>query len=313
MESKKEEKENISKLLILYDEFQFSYDVAKEKIESIFKAIESHNNTKDKNSKNFYHKGNSIIRLENKYYTCEISYEINSLNKIDEIDLSKYEGILLLFEETSIKNKIFMDKSSHFKDEYNFSTCIIIFEEEQEDLQNLDLFDEFIGQTIDKHFEVIYDCQNLNNFNQDDGIGAFNLSLHSTQWKASQSAKKEEKKEDEKEDKKEDKKEKKKKKKKKKGKKDDKKEEKEEKEEKKEKKDENKFYQELKDNEEIEKVFGKIKEIKKLNMDPNISLEERRNNAEKAVMMLVNMLNLEDEDDIDEEDEKEINEDKDKK
>ena len=87
-------------------------------------------------------------------------------------------------------------------------------------------------------------------------------------------------------------------------KKDDKKEEKEEKEEKKEKKDENKFYQELKDNEEIEKVFGKIKEIKKLNMDPNISLEERRNNAEKAVMMLVNMLNLEDEDDIDEEEEK---------
>jgi hypothetical protein len=51
-----------------------------------------------------------------------------------------------------------MDKSSNFKDEYNFSTCIIIFEEEQEDLQNLDLFDKFIGQTIDKHFEVIYDC-----------------------------------------------------------------------------------------------------------------------------------------------------------
>ena len=48
-------------------------------------------------------------------------------------------------------------------------------------------------------------------------------------------------------------------------------------------------------------------------MDPNISLEERRNNAEKAVMMLVNMLNLEDEDDIDEEEEKERNEDKDKK
>ena len=167
-----------------------------------------------------------------------------------------------------------MDKSSNFKDEYNFSTCIIIFEEEQEDLQNLDLFDKFIGQTIDKHFEVIYDCQNLKHFNRDDGIVAFNLSLHSTQWKASQSTKKEEKKE---------------------------------------KIDENKFYQELKDNGEIEKVFGKIKEIKKLNIDHNISLDERRNNAEKAVMMLVDMLNLEDEDDIDEEEEKEINEVKDKK
>ena len=291
MESKNEKKEeniiedkekNISKLLILYDDFHFSYDIAKEKIESIFSAIESHNNKKDKNPRNFYHKkNNSLIHLENKYYTCDISYEINSFNKIDEIDLSKYEGILLFFEETSIKNKIFMDKSHHFKEEYKFSTCIIIFEEEQEDLQNLDLFDQFIGQTIDKHFEVIYDCQNLKNFNQDDGIGAFNLSLHSTQWKASKIAKKEEKKIDKKEINL--------------------------------KKDENKFYQELKDNEEIEKVFGKIKEIKKLNMDPNISLEDRRNNAEKAVMMLVNMLGLEDEGDEEEEkEEKEINDYKDK-
>ena len=283
MESKKEEKkeekeDNISKLLILYDEFQFSYEIAKQKIESIFNAIESYNNKNDKNARNFYlKKDNSLIHLENKYYTCDISYEINSFSKIDEIDLSKYEGILLLFEETSIKNKIFMDKSHHFKEEYNFSSCIIIFEEEQEDLQNLDLFDQFIGQTIDKHFEVIYDCKN---FNQDDGIGAFNLSLHSTHWKSSKGIKKEEKEKnidkklsDEKSE---------------------------------EKNDEKKFYKKLNDEEEIEKVFGKIKEIKKLNMDPNISLEDRRNNAEKAVMMLVNMLNLEGEDD---EEEKELNED----
>ena len=150
-ENKKENEISVSKLLILYDEFQFSYEVAKEKLEKIFAAIESHNNPKEKSPKNFYHnKKLSQIRLENKYYTCNIQYEINSFNKIDEIDLAKYEGILLFFEETSIKNKIFMDKSSHFKDEYNFSTCIIIFEEEQEDLQNLDLFDEFIGQTIDR-------------------------------------------------------------------------------------------------------------------------------------------------------------------
>ena len=297
MESKKEEKKekkekkekneiSISKLLILYDEFQFSYEVAKEKLESIFAAIESHNNPKDKSPKNFYHnKKLSQIRLENKYYTCDISYEIYSFNKIDEIDLSKYEGILLFFEETSIKNKIFMDKSSHFKEEYNFSSCIIIFEEEQEELQSLDLFDQFIGQTIDKHFEVIYDCQNLKNFNQDDGIGAINLSLHSSQWKGGQNKKKEENKKETKKEIKEikeivD-------------------------------KDDKKFYQELKDSDDIEKVFGKIKDLKKLNMDPNISLEDRRNNAEKAVMMLVNMLGLEDEGEDDEE-EKEISENKDK-
>ena len=295
MESKKEEKDekkengiSVSKLLILYDEFQFSYEVAKEKLEKIFAAIESYNNPKEKSPKNFYHnKKSSQIRLENKYYTCDILYEINSFNKIDEIDLKKYEGILLFFEETSIKNKIFMDKSSHFKDEYNFSSCIIIFEEEQEELQNLDLFDQFIGETIDKHFEVIYDCQNLKNFNQDDGIGAINLSLHSTQWRGGQDTKKKEggveKNKNEKKNEIKDIVD----------------------------KDDKKFYKELKDNEEIEKVFGKIKEIKKLNMDPNISLEDRRNNAEKAVMMLVNMLGLEDEGEEDEE-EKEINEDKNK-
>ena len=286
MESKIEKKEDIneSKLLILYDELQFSYDTAKQKLESIFKAIESNNNKNDKNSKNFYfNEKNSTIKLENKYYICDIKFEIYSFNNIDKLDLSVYEGILLFFEETSIKNKIFADKSHHFDEKYNFSTCIIIFEEEQEDLQNLELFDDFIGQTIDKHFEVIYDCQNLKNFNTDDGIGAFNLSLHSTQWKASKDNKEEKKDIKEKKDEKTEK-----------------------KEEKMEKKEGNKFYKELNDTEEIEKIFGKIKEIKELNKDPKISMEERRNNAEKAIMMLADMFHLDDDDD----EEKEYDEDK---
>ena len=282
MESKIEKKEDIneSKLLILYDELQFSYDTAKQKLESIFKAIESNNNKNDKNSKNFYfNEKNSTIRLENKYYICDIKFEIYSFNNIDKLDLSVYEGILLFFEETSIKNKIFADKSHHFDEKYNFSTCIIIFEEEQEDLQNLELFDDFIGQTIDKHFEVIYDCQNLKNFNTDDGIGAFNLSLHSTQWKASKDNKEEKKDIKEKKDEKTEK-----------------------KEEKIEKKEGNKFYKELNDTEEIEKIFGKIKEIKELNKDPKISMEERRNNAEKAIMMLADIFHLDDDDDEEKED-----------
>ena len=282
MESKIEKKEDIneSKLLILYDELQFSYDTAKQKLESIFKAIESNNNKNDKNSKNFYfNEKNSTIKLENKYYICDIKFEIYSFNNIDKLDLSVYEGILLFFEETSIKNKIFADKSHHFDEKYNFSTCIIIFEEEQEDLQNLELFDDFIGQTIDKHFEVIYDCQNLKNFNTDDGIGAFNLSLHSTQWKASKDNKEEKKDTKEKKDEKIEK-----------------------KEEKMEKKEGNKFYKELNDTEEIEKIFGKIKEIKELNKDPKISMEERRNNAEKAIMMLADMFHLDDDDDEEKED-----------
>ena len=54
-------------------------------------------------------------------------------------------------------------------------------------------------------------------------------------------------------------------------------------------------YEKLKDDDEIEKVFGKIKEIKQINSNPNISNEERRNNAEKAVMMLMEMFGLDDE------------------
>ena len=50
-EQKKEEEKN-SKILILYDEYQFSSEIANEKIKNIFKAIESHN--EDKNNKKNY-------------------------------------------------------------------------------------------------------------------------------------------------------------------------------------------------------------------------------------------------------------------
>ena len=284
IEPKKEE-ENMSKILILYDEYQFSSEIANEKIKNIFKAIESHNEDKN-NKKKLFHKENSIIKIDNKYYTCDISYEVIPINKIETIDLSLYEGIILFFEETSIKNKIFSEKSHHFKDEHNFSSCIIIFEEDRDDLQNVELFDKFIGETIDKHFEVICNCENLKEFNEDDGIGAVNLSLHSTHWKGSKNVEiKKDKKEVKKDDKKDEKKE---------------TEKKDNKKDNNNKNDDKKFYEQLKDSDEIEKIFGKIKEIKQINSNPNISNEERRNNAEKAVMMLMEMFGL-DEDEGEEE------------
>jgi hypothetical protein len=264
----KDNKDKKSKILILYDEYQFSSEVANGKIKNIFKAIESHNEDKNNKKKLFHNEKQSIININNKYYTCDISYEIIPINKIENIDLTLYEGIIIFLEETSIKNKIFAEKSHHFKDEHNFSSCIIIFEEDRDDLQNVELFDQFIGETIDKHFEVICNCENLKEYNEDDGIGAVNLSLHSTQWKASKSAV--EKKEQNNE--------------------------KNEKNQKKEKKDDGKIYKELKDSDEIEKVFGRIKEIKQINSNPNISNEERRNNAEKAVMMLMGMLGVDEDD-----------------
>ena len=108
--------------------------------------------------------------------------------------------------------------------------------------------------------------------------GAVNLSLHSTQWKGSKMVVEKKEKEDKKPEKKDD-------------------------------KDDKKFYKELKDSDEIEKVFGRIKEIKQINSNPNISNEERRNNAEKAVMMLMEMFGFDEEeneqdDDKEKEDEK---------
>ena len=286
-EESKNQKEINSKILILYDEYQFSSEKIYEKIKNIFKAIESNNN-KNNNKKLFYNEKNSSINLDNKYYTCEISYEIISINKLETLDLSLYEGIILFFEETSIKNKIFSEKKDFFKDEYNFSSCIIIFEENRDDLQNVESFDNFIGETIDKHFEVICSCYNLKEYDEDDGIAAVNLSLHSTHWKGSKIVenKKEDKKENKKEEKKEDKKE--------------------------NKNDDKKFYEKLKDDDEIEKVFGRIKEIKQINSNPNISNEERRNNAEKAVMMLMEMFGL-DEDENEEQDRSDEENDKEKK
>ena len=270
------EKEIVSKILILYDEYQFSSEKINEKINNIYKAIESNNNNKNKKKKLFHNEKNSLINLENKYYKCEILYEIIPINKMESLDLSIYEGIILFLEVTSIKNKVFSEKKHFFKDEHDFSSCIIIFEEDREDIQKAELFQQFIGETIDKHFEVICNCYNLKEYDEDDGIAAINLSLHSTQWKASKiiDNKKEIKKED---DKKED-----------------------IIDENKDKNNDKNFYQKLKDDDEIEKVFGKIKEIKQINSNPNISNEERRNNAEKAVMMLMEMFGLDDEDEVEE-------------
>ena len=102
---------------------------------------------------------------------------------MESLDLSIYEGIILFLEVTSIKNKVFSEKKHFFKDEHNFSSCIIIFEEDREDIQNVELYEQFIGETIDKHFEIICNCYNLKEYDEDDGIAAINLSLHSTQWK----------------------------------------------------------------------------------------------------------------------------------
>ena len=64
-----------------------------------------------------------------------------------------------------------------------------------------------------------------------------------------------------------------------------------------------KEYNKLNDEEEIEKLFTKIKEIKEINKSENISMEERRNNAEKAIYMLMDMFGLDEPEETEEKEE----------
>ena len=269
-----------SKLLLLYDDLEFSKEESEKKFEQIFTLIEKQNpkeeeiNNKTKKTKLHLNKVNNSIILENKYYKCEIPYILNPISNIEQIELKSHEGIIIYLTQNSIKNKIFTNISQLISENDNYSSCIILLDESREDLSIMKEYENFIGETLDKHFEIICDCKN-EDFYEDDGFGALNLSLHSSQWSSSQ--KNNNKKEDNKNLKNEN---------------NDK------------KKIDGKEYSKLNDEEEVDKLFNKIKEIKKINADPSISMEERRNNAEKAIYMLMDMFGL-DENEEEEKEEKE--------
>ena len=269
-----------SKLLLLYDDLEFSKEESEKKFEQIFTLIEKQNpkeeeiNNKTKKTKLHLNKVNNSIILDNKYYKCEIPYILNPISNIEQIELKSHEGIIIYLTQNSIKNKIFTNISQLISENDNYSSCIILLDESREDLSIMKEYENFISETLDKHFEIICDCKN-EDFYEDDGFGALNLSLHSSQWSSSQ--KNNNKKEDNKNLKNEN---------------NDK------------KKIDGKEYSKLNDEEEVDKLFNKIKEIKKINADPSISMEERRNNAEKAIYMLMDMFGL-DENEEEEKEEKE--------
>ena len=270
-----------SKLLLLYDDLEFSKEESEKKFEQIFTLIEKQNpkeeeiNNKTKKTKLNLNKVNNSIILDNKYYKCEIPYILNPISNIEQIELKSHEGIIIYLTQNSIKNKIFTNISQLISENDNYSSCIILLDESREDLSIMKEYENFISETLDKHFEIICDCKN-EDFYEDDGFGALNLSLHSSQWSSSQ--KNNNKKEDNKNLKNEN---------------NDK------------KKIDGKEYSKLNDEEEVDKLFSKIKEIKKINADPSISMEERRNNAEKAIYMLMDMFGLDENEEEEKEDEKE--------
>ena len=163
-----------SKLLLLYDDLEFSKEESEKKFEQIFTLIEKQNpkeeeiNNKTKKTKLHLNKVNNSIILENKYYKCEIPYILNPISNIEQIELKSHEGIIIYLTQNSIKNKIFTNISQLISENENYSSCIILLDESREDLSIMKEYENFISETLDKHFEIICDCKN-EDFYEDDG------------------------------------------------------------------------------------------------------------------------------------------------
>ena len=263
--------DKISKLLVVYDDLQFSKLECRDKIVSLFKFIES-NNSNDKSAKHLnLTEDSDQITLTNKYYTCKILFGFQPITKIKTIKIEENEAIILYFSYSSIQNKSFQILDDIIKEDHNLAAAIVLFDETREKIEEHEDYNKFVGDSLDKHFEIIADCGNKKDFNEDDGAGALNLSLHSAMWSHKEEVKK--KNDDAKKI-------------------DDIKKEESKKEENKKK-----GYDLLNDQEEIDKVFNKIKEIKLINSNPGISDEQRRENAEKAALMLAEMFGLDEDSD----------------
>lgn len=288
-----------SQILFLYDDMSFSLEEINVFLNQIFEAI-------NKNQKGLLYTSttNSLsnieVKIENKYYTCHLKVNPIPLSKIKETKIDSFEGIMILMTKESITQKTFEKEIiSIIPSKSRWSSCMILFKEIRDDLCELNGYNEFIGQTIDNYFEVICDCSNLNDFNDDDGIGTINTALQSVTWSTASNnsnnnkkAQKHVKSNEEMN-----------------------------------KKDSDSIdidigidknnntvnkqkeegYKQLNEQEIYEQLFEKVKNIKTLNSNTNISDQERRANAEKAMLLMAQMFGLNEENENDSEEEKNIN------
>ena len=275
-DSKKEEtnkeEQKYSKILIMYDEYQHSRQQIYDKILLLLKTIESHNGDKNAKYSIYLQKTKSELSyftIKNKYYTCDLHFEIFSLTQLKKINLKLYEGIIIYLDQVSIKNKIF--ENCDFGND--FQCGIILLDDVRDDLFNLPEFSNFIGNSLDKHFEVICGCEDLNTYDEEDGPGALNMSLNSVSWnnvinnnEPKEKAKNQETKEPKKATKND--------------------------------------YEKINEEDQLDYLFDKIKQIKLMNQSMKVSDKERRENAEKAINMLMSALHIEESEEEDSEDEK---------
>ena len=278
-------------IVFVYDDCEFSNENVNEKIKNIFNSIEKFNNENNKKFRNLYFNEN-YVKISNNYYNSILNYSIFPLSNIENFNVDDFQSLILFFNKNSIENKMF--DAIKNKINVNKEICsIIIFEENRDDLCEIKDYNKFVEDTLDYHFEIICDIANFDDFNEDDdGIGTFNLSLHSFNWKFQNLNKNKNNNKNNNENN----------------------ENNNNNNVNNNKNNENnnennkkiingKEYNKLNDEDEIEKLFTKIKEIKEINKSENISMEERRNNAEKAIYMLMDMFGLDEPEETEEKEE----------
>jgi hypothetical protein len=169
-------------IVFVYDDCEFSNENVNEKIKNIFNSIEKFNNENNKKFRNLYFNEN-YIKISNNYYNSILNYSIFPLSNIENFNVDDFQSLILFFNKNSIENKMF-DAIKNKINVNNEICSIIIFEENRDNLSEIKDYNKFVEDTLDYHFEIICDIANFDDFNEDDdGIGTFNLSLHSFNWK----------------------------------------------------------------------------------------------------------------------------------
>jgi hypothetical protein len=139
--------------------------------------------------------------------------------------------------------------------------CMIIaFYEDRAYLNSFSEFHNFVEYTLDNNFEIIASISNYEDINEDDGIGALSVSLQSNTWSSARMKDKIIKNEIS--------------------------------DSVKERKAEEIPYEQLKEDLEYDNLLEKMNEIRRVNMNSNLSDEERRKNAENAILMFAKFLKL---------------------
>jgi hypothetical protein len=253
-----ETKDNNSALIILFDDYICTRE---EFIKRVFSAFSLFN----KIQKGIcFEESTQSIKIDNKYYKCELKITLESYSGFIKHS-QNCEGLVILCDKTHLDTERLGEIIQNSKQKPNLG--IILFQESRSEVSSSNKYENFVGMAIDNNFEIITDMSNVDEINEDDGIGALNMSLQSSHW-ANSTLKKEEKNLESECAKVENKK---------------------------------LEYEKLDDEIDFDNFLEKINEMRKMNANENLSDDERRKNAEDAIMMLAKYINIGDEEDLDNE------------